>query len=589
LQYGARDVVSPAAGGRFAHSVVRELRDLENRRALRRQREALKECEQRAQALIDSSRDAVAYVHEGMHIYANPVYLDTFGFDEAEEITGIPILDMMAPGDHESFKEFLKQFGSGNASVDRTEIHALRADGTQFQAEVSLSAAAMDGEPCTQLVLRDLSVVQAADAKLAHQDPLTGLYNRQYLIKSVEDAAARANAGQVGGSLLYVELDGFHAVTERVGIAASDLVLAQVADLLRDVGSTAKVISRFGDETFALLLDTDRLDRARTLAEDLRRRVEEQAFDVERQAVILTCSIGVVLIGQGTGSAQDALLAADGACARAKQRGGNNVEVDQPSLKEYAEDQEWPRRIREALQANRFRLYYQPVMSLHGQPLELYEVLLRMLDADDNVLLPQQFLGFAARAGLMTALDRWVIDQAVATAEEAQARGSRLSLLVKLSDESLADDTLVSWLVDLLKSKGIPGDRFIFEVSEVSATAHLGQAKVFSRNLKALHAQFALAHFGQGAHSVGVLKHMPVDFVKISGALIHQLAHDTQRQATVRSIIETAHQMDKMTIAENVEEAASLAVLWQMGADYARGFYVQEPSPTLSFNFSASL
>jgi diguanylate cyclase (GGDEF)-like protein/PAS domain S-box-containing protein len=592
LAYGARDIVPVAPASRLSHAVRRELDQAAQGKSWRQYQAALRECEQRAQTLIDSSRDAVAYIHDGMHVHANSVYLQMFGFDAADEITGIPLLDMVSPEDHTQVKELLRGFARGEASDAHAELLALHADGSPFRASVALSRATFQGEPCIQLVLRDLSISEPSEAELARLssvDLLTGLYNRQYLIKAVEDAFGRASGSSEGGCLLYLELDGFRAVTERIGIAGSDLVLAEAATLLRDAAGAQGVAARFADEAFCLLLANTGLAEVQRLAETLRHQIEEHVFEVDRHTVILTCSIGLALIGPSAASAQEVLQAADAACGRARREGGNRVEVHQASLAAHVQEREWPRRVQEALQQDRFRLYFQPVVSLHGKPMELYEVLLRLLDPQGQIVLPHQFMAAAAKANLTPALDRWVITRATSTVTAQRSQGKQLCLLIKLSDETLSDETLVGWLVELLKSRQTPGDRFIFEVSEVSATTHLGQAKVFARNIKALHAQFALGHFGQGTNSLGILRHLPVDFVKINGALVHQVAQDSQKQSTVRSLIETAHSLGKLTIAENVEDANSLAVLWQLGVDYARGFYIQEPGPTLSFDFSASL
>jgi diguanylate cyclase (GGDEF)-like protein/PAS domain S-box-containing protein len=592
LAHGARDIVPLQPPARLAHAARREIEHASHERAWREHQAALKECEQRARALIDSSRDAIAYIHDGMHVYANGVYLQMFGFDSTDEIAGIPLLDMIAAEHHGRIKELLRGFARAEVPTTETELQALHADGSPFRASVALSRATYEGEPCIQLVLRDLSVAEPSEAELARLssvDPLTNLYNRQYLIKAVEEAFARTAGDRPGGCLLYLELDGFRAVTDRVGIAESDVVLAEVAALIRDVLGTQGTAARFGDDAFCLLVRSGHLEEAQKLAETLRQRIEEQVFEVARQTVILTCSIGVALISASAANAQEVLQAADGACSRARQRGGNQLEVHRPSLAEHDQDREWPRRLQEALKHDRFRLYFQPVVSLHGKPMELYEVLVRMLDLEGEVILPHQFMPPATKAKLTPALDRWVITRAASTVSAQRAKGKHLTLLIKLCDDTLADETLVGWLVELLKSQQIPGDRFIFEVSEISATTHLGQAKVFARNIKALHAQFALAHFGQGTNPLGILRHLPVDFIKVNGALVHGLADDTQKQSTVRSLIDTAHSLGKLTIAENVEDANSLAVLWQLGVDYARGYYIQEPGPTLSFDFSANL
>lgn len=596
LAAGAADYVSRENTDHLTLVVARELANVAERRAHARCEQAWRESEKRCHALLDSSRDAIAYVHEGMHTYANPAYLEMFGFADLEELEGIPILDMVAPEDHERFKDFLRAYSKGEAEADELEVKGIKPDGSTFPARMIFAPASVEGEPCTQIIIRRQTSEAELEQKLKYlskQDLLTGLYNRQYFLEELEQEVNAVLGGDNPGAVLYVEVDNFKAIKESVGIAGSDLALADIATLVRQASGEEAVAARFGDHVFTVLARGHDAEAAQALAERIRQAVEEHISDVGGQSVATTASVGIALVTERVPSAQEVLGNAELAAEVARTAGGNRVHLHNPITDEQAgreRDTYWQERLRAAVdgESDALRLFFQPIVSLHGDSGEKYEVLLRMVDEESGELvLPAQFLPSARRAGLMPEIDRWVTRRAIEVIAERKRQGHDTVLFVKLSGETVAEPEFLPWLVEQLKRTRVQGDSLVFEVAESEAVTRLKETRQLAKGLKELHCGFTLDHFGSGLNSFHLLKHLPADYLKIDGSFIHNLASSQENQQVVKSIADMAQSMGRLTIAEYVEDANSLAILWQCGVNYIQGHFLQEPDETLSFDFSA--
>lgn len=239
-----------------------------------------------------------------------------------------------------------------------------------------------------------------------------------------------------------------------------------------------------------------------------------------------------------------------------------------------------------AIAANRFRLVYQPIVPLHAQPAENYEVLMRMLDDKGEEVPPAQFMPAADAAGLMPDIDRLIIRAALQTLVQQHADGKETSLLIKLSEASLHDPGLVDWLGEQLHECHLPGDTVIFELREAAVLPRLERAKAVVAGLKQLHCRTALGHFGASPQSLDCLEQLRVDFVKLSGALVDNLGTDPKCQAMVRAVVQMAHDLGTQAIATFIQDASNMASLWQCGVDYIQGYFLQAPEQDLSYNFS---
>ncbi|NIR60289.1 MAG: EAL domain-containing protein [Gammaproteobacteria bacterium] len=589
MESGAHDLVGMSEHDHLRHAAARELAAVGARREWRRADQARREAEKRCAGLLDRSRDAVAYVQDGMHMYANPAYLGLFGFDDPEEIEGTPVMDMIASDQHDEIKDYLRRYClDGETKPEQLDVTCRRVDGSTFSARMEFSPANIENEACTQILIRDRSQDQTLESRLkdlTKQDLLTGLYNRQHFMAQLEQAVSKAVNDGGNSALLYIELDTFKALKDSVGVAGTDLVINDVAGLIKQRAGEHDLAARFSDSAFTVLALGKDAAAAETLGESLRAGVEAHIAEVGGQSVTTTCSIGISPIGETSPAAQELVHRADRTCQQAHEAGGNRVAVYNPVAEDMAareQDKVWVARMREALDKDRLRLHYQPIANLHGEEGEKHEVLVRMLGKDGEVWTPGQFLPAAESHGLITRIDRWVIARALKVLGERSARSQReATFFIKLSGPSLADQELLPWLAEQLKTARVQASHLVVEVPEATAVSYLKAAKQFVKGLKELRCGFALEQFGAGANSFHTLKHLPADYIKIDRSFMQDLPSNQENQEAVRTLTETAHSMNKLVIAEFVENANALAVLWQLGVNYIQGHFLQEASEEL--------
>jgi len=592
LHAGARDLVAMDQPERLKAIVNREVADLKARRDHRRCEKMLRETEKRARDLIDSSRDAIAYVHDGMHIYANSAYLKMFGYDSQDDIQGVPIMDMVSSEDNAHFKDFLRKYAKGDTSESTLEVHGRQVDGRKFKITMEFSPASMEGEACTQIIIRDQTLSQELEKKLSvlsKQDLLTGLYNRAYFLEQVDHLVSRAVEGKSRGALLYIYLDGYKGIKDNIGISGGDLFLADVANLLKSKLGETGLLARFEGEVFTLLLEKVDAEHAEKLAKGICKLVEDYFSEVGGQTVRTTASIGISLINETAGNGQRSLLNAEKACESVREAGGNGHILHNPAVAGLAEQEKllhWSQKIKDALQNNQFQLLYQPIVSLHGEEGENYEVLVRLLDEHNNEVEPSEFMPAAEHAGLMLYIDRWVLANAFKILSDRLQSGTKTRLFVKLSGGSLTDDQFIPWVSERIKALRLHGEYIVFAINESTALNHLKRAQEVIAGLKQLHCRFALDRFGTEPNTFDSVKHLDVDYLKLDQSLNSNLATNVETQERVKTISEHARTMGKRTIAAFVEDANSLAVLWQCSVDYIQGYFLRGPTAEMDYDFT---
>ena len=596
MRQGASDLCSYDMPEHLQLAVKRELSQARTCQSANDYEAKFHESEKRARMLMESSRDAIAYVHEGMHIFANSSYLEMFGFDSLDEIEGTPIMDMVAPENHTEFKDFLRNYSKNDKQEGTLETHGLLPDGKTFNAEMEFTSASIDGEPCTQIIIRSQAANSAElEQKLKYlskQDVLTGLFNRQHFIEELELAVSDALSGSASAAVIYMLMDNFKDIKDTIGIGAADMVINDIADLLRKHTGEQDIAARFGDHSFSILRRDCDAESIQALGEEIRQAVEDHIADVEGRSVTTTCSVGMSIVAESTPSAHEVISRADLACEVARSSGGNKTHLHNPVVDEKIgkdRDQQMRALIKTALEEGQFQLLYQPIVSLQGDSGENYEVLLRMLNEEGEHILPSQFLPLAEQTGQIAEIDQWVIRNAVKKLAEHRSQGVETRFFIKITATTLQNEELPGFIQNYMKAARLPGDALVFEIAEQHAGQQLKHAKRFVKTLQKLHCRTALEHFGVSSNSSQLLKHLLVDFLKIDGSFIHNLASDTDNQAMVKSILETAKSMNKQCIAEYVEDAHSLAVLWQSGIHFIQGNFLQEPSEALDYDFSSEI
>ncbi|AFM31756.1 MULTISPECIES: EAL domain-containing protein [Stutzerimonas stutzeri subgroup] len=587
LMLGAQDALPQGEDEWLLLVANRELANLEERRARRSAEVALREAEKRCQLLLDSSVDAIAYVHDGMHIYANRAYLELFGYDDVEDLEGMPMIDLISGADQSRFKTFLKNYQSMEGSAE-LGCGGVRADGDTLKTRMHFSPAAYDGEPCIQVVIRaenDSAELQKL-REISSQDPVTGLLNRNSFLEVMDAAVERAVNASQPASLAYIRVDRFAALQADIGLSDSDQLLNQLATLLRGHFPGEAQLARFADDVFAVLQPGVIPQQTEPELRKLLTKVEGQLLDVGGRTVQTTLSIGVAGLDEKTAKAQEAIKRAH-RCAD-ELSDGNALKLYNPAdeLAAAANRGDIIAMLKQALESNSFRLLFQPIISLRGDSFEHYEVLLRLLDPQGVEVPPNEFLSTAADAGLAAKIDRWVILNSIKLLAEHRAKGHRTRLFLHLSAASIQDPSLLPWLGVVLKASRLPGDSLAFEFGEADAVAYLKPAKALAQGLNGLGCRTALAQFGCILNPFNTLKHLDAEFIKVDGSYTQDLTRQENQEA-LKALLAELHEQQKQSIVPFVESATVLATLWQAGVSYIQGHYLQGPSQSMDYDFAS--
>ncbi len=594
MRSGAKDAASYDNPSHLEMVILREVEAHASVAKLFKLEKAIKESEKRCAALLDSSRDAIAYIHEGMHVYSNHSYLSLFGFDESEDLEGMPILDMVGTDERESFKTFLRDNGKDdNHETAKLELNLRNADGTEFKGEMEFSSASIDGEPCTQVIIRTQTNNKALEQQLAlmsQTDSVTGLYNRQFFLDTLEESAEKAKDGEITAAAILIHLDNFSEIKQRAGVVGADQFLNEISREFEEVRVDDDILAHFEGNTFSIIAFNQSATSIVKYAQQIIKLASHFTANINDNVLNTTCTIGISLLDKNTPDTGEILLRAERAIKKAGEKGPNSIIVYQPKEGELTQkeiDAKVVTDLKLALKNNRFVLNFQPVISLHGDTDERYEVFVRMLGKDNEIIPPADFLPAADRTGMSIAIDRWVLLTTITTITKCWKEGKRTLFFVKLAANSLKDDSLMNWLKDQLKKYNVPKNSMIFEVKESVAVTNLKYTAELAKSLQELNCGFALDDFGSGSNPFELLKHIPADYLKLERSFMEELSTSTENQEAVKAITEKAMEMNKLTIAQCVQDATSLSVLWGMGINFIQGNFLQEPSPDLDYDFTS--
>lgn len=439
------------------------------------------------------------------------------------------------------------------------------------------------------LVLHDKTVEQEYIARLTWQashDALTRLANRREFERRLEKARERLALSGAPYAVMFLDLDQFKIVNDTSGHAAGDELLQQVSATLKRQLREGDLLARLGGDEFGIMLENCTGTAAADIGERMRAAVAELNFIWNGRPFTVTASIGLVHVSNAQVSLEETLRAADIACYMAKEKGRNRVQVHRAGDTEITQrfgEMAWVQRIRQALEENRFRLYAQEIAPLRrdGRDGAHVEILVRLRDEQDKLVMPGSFIPAAERYGLMPLIDRWVVRTAFhILAERRDAGAPPLSTCaINLSGASFGDADFADYVRDQMHSFGIEPRSICFEVTETSAIADVDSAKRLIASLKALGCRFSLDDFGTGMSSFSYLKHLPVDYLKIDGSFVRDMVSNRIDRAMVEMIAHVGKVTGKRTIAEFVEDAATIAALRDIGIDYAQGYGVSRPQP----------
>ena len=548
---------------------------------------------ERALVTLASIADGVITTDpDGWVEYLNPVAEELTGWT-TEKARGLPmqaILRMVNEGTRKLAPNPIEMVLREERTIEAASTLLLvRNDGTEFPIMQSAAPIRARGGEITGvvLVLHDVSRERQYVAKLSYQashDSLTGLINRGEFERRL--SLALKSAAQLGRhhAVMYLDLDQFKVVNDTCGHAAGDQLMRQVTAVLQRRLREGDTLARLGGDEFGVLLEYCAPDNALRIADGLRQTVMDCHFAWEARSFNIGVSIGLVNVADGMFTLTDVLSAADSACYMAKEKGRNRVQVYHAGDTELSMRQgemEWIGRLQKALEEDRFVLYSQDIAVLDpARKIEDHcEILIRMLDEKGELVPPMAFIPAAERYNLMPSIDRWVIRNAFAiiARQRAEKEGAPGIFAINLSGASIGDERFLDYVREQFTHFAVPPHSICFEITETAAIARLDKATDFINQPKSLGCLFSLDDFGAGMSSFAYLKHLPVDFLKIDGGFVKDMADDPIDRAMVEAINSVGHVMGKKTIAEFVDGERVIRLLREMGVDYAQGYGVAKP------------
>jgi diguanylate cyclase (GGDEF)-like protein/PAS domain S-box-containing protein len=576
----------PYQGRALRVVAVRDIREL------KRAQQALLEEKERLMVTLKSIGEAVIVTDvEGRVQDMNPVAENLLGCSEAQargeklpdlcrivdEARGLAPLDLA--------RSCLKQ----NIIINsKSNCVLTRHDGHEFVIEYS-TGPIRSGDGMVSgvvLALRDVSEMRQLEQQLIYQarhDTLTGLMNRHQFEQRLETALESARANKNQHVLCYFDLDQFKVVNDTCGHVAGDQMLAQIAALISPKVRNSDTVARLGGDEFGVLLEDCPRSMAFEIAEMLRQVVADFRFVWGDRTFDVGVSIGMATMTADSASVAEVMIAADAACYVAKDLGRNRIHMHQPddaALVRHRGEIEWSQRVSSALKENRLRLYSQPIIALHPGDSPVWdEILVYMVDQEGQAVPPMAFIPAAERYNLMPVVDRWVVTHSLAWLQRARRVAAPRACSINLSGRSLCESKFLEYVIAEIRRFGVDPASITFEITETAAVANFAQAQQFIIALKRMGCRFALDDFGSGLSSFAYLKHLPVDYLKIDGNFVRDMANDQIDHAMVEAINQLGHVMGIQTIAEYVETREVLEKLRTIGVDYAQGFALGYPVP----------
>ena len=591
LENNAVDAIVYNQHQHIVFAIRRELNNLYHRRAKRAAESFLKETEKRCQLLLENSRDAIAYVHDGMHIYANKAYVELFGYESGEDLEGMPMIDLVGKQDLANFKDYLRSYSKGEKISNDLKFHGVKADGDQIDAMMQLSTASYDGERCTQIIIRrddseGKATLLAEQLKAATSiDTLTGLPNRLRLEENLEETLIIARRDKVQSALLYMAIDNLPHITANAGIVGTDNVVVDLAKQLEKLIPNT-FLARFSDSVFSVILRDTNIEAAKQIAEKVCQSVFERLFDIPNSKTVQTSlSIGIAMIGETAPDTPELLSRAVNASEKVKlaTKGvGNGVNVYNPAENAAANDSALRELLVEALEQNKFKLLFQPLFDVEDETAQFYEVFVRLPLADGKVMVPDEFLDVAQRYQLGSKIDRWVLINACKRLKEHLARHPHSRLLLNLTAESLQDASLPELITKLTKAIDPKGNPLVIQFSENDVVTYLKQAKEHTAILRANGIAVSITNFGCTLNPTNTLKHVEAEYIKLDRSFTQDLTQETNLDNTKQMATEL-NGLNKRVIVSYVENAATVSKLWTMGVRYLQGYYLQPPSENMVY------
>ncbi|MBK5965004.1 diguanylate phosphodiesterase [Thiocystis minor] len=586
---GARDLLRRNDNEHLKFAVLREFTDLLKRRAASALNERLRLCEQRDRELIAVTSAGVAFVQDGLHLDANPAYLNLFGYADLDELQATPFLDLFIPEQQKQIREVLRG-GDASALGEPLEITVTcrRTDDRQFQARLLAAPSEADNEPCLRLILSaiDGAAKAPSDTPQARSSRVETELAR--LLAEIDNHLDSERMVKRPFAIFYIRVNQSTQLLHDLGLIQGLKKLNDFETVLTSIVADRGFLARVNDDGFGLIVDSLGEFESKALAEHIKSTARLPG-PAARERAGADCEIGYYLVRDRAAAAEDILNAAHRLCighefaGQAKTSGLESGTSLAARAKQGAEDNDasMTRKIESALQHDRLKLVYQPIISLMGDNQENYSVLIRLLDEEENLYEAKDFIGPAIRAGLIERIDQWAIRAAIQIIGEQRRAGHNISLFINLSEDTFRNPNTILWICDCLREFDVRGNWLTFQFQEELVVGNLASIGKLIETLRKIKCRVAVNRFGAVERPELLLQGLTLDYVLLQTNFAHELADDPAKQQQLIALATLAREFNVKSIVTGVEDARALTVLWTAGVDYVQGNFLQRPSPTL--------
>ncbi|MHC9511266.1 EAL domain-containing protein [Kangiella sp. M94] len=581
---GLKDCIPSSAKDLLTLLIKREQQLVNAEAKLVASSKMVSETSKRNQLLLESSKDAIAYIHDGMHIYTNPTYLERFGYEE-DDIIVMTIMDLIDSEDTDKIKSLLKEQAKSGEEVSQV-LKGKNANGETFEADFIVSSAVYDDEQCVQLVVREVSDQTELLKKLkevSEIDQVTGLLNRPAFMDRLEDITNKSRDTKIDTVLYLVEIDKFSKYRSEYGIAACDDLLKDVADWMKAHVSDKAIVARISDSSFGIISFGKGMS-ASELPKKLLSEIGSHLFEVSEQTLHLTFSIGGVTCHDNDLEPDKLVLHATAVSHKVQDNGGNGYELFNPSIDSLLTDEEKVLydEFAQARDEGHMTLFYQPMMSLQGSPDQQYICYFRYKMQDGKWGLGKGIFPIFEKVGIDADIDKITFTHSLKMLAKEKAEGKSTKLFLTLHPNTLLREDASRWVRQSIAKSGIDSKSLILTLKSHFAATYLKKAIELKDVFNKDGIQFCLS--GVQANELELIQSVRPNYVAFDGRMIEVLKE--QGTDKIAPLITAAHNVQAKAIITNLEEASSLAQIWPLGVDFVTGNYISKPMSKLNYDFA---
>lgn len=596
MQAGASDRVSLDDTEHFKLVISRSMQaHFEQVRGLAIKQELL-DTVQRSNILMDSSKDAIAYLHGGMHIRINDAYQELFGLEEKNDSDSMPLMDLIATAEQANFKKFLREYENTQNPVKKSTTTLIQAaNNVEMRRTIDLCPAKIDGEDCTQLVIRMENMQSLATTNITSQTDFlveheisSGLYNRRKILEGIELAIEKASNEQKPYGLVLMQIDDYDNHQKALGVLGADQLFVQIGDLLMDKVPTQINVGRYNTSTFGFLVPSDKKEEVVKIATMLNNSVATEVFEIDGKTASCSMSTGAVIIYGNGSDAHEVISRALRSVEKAAEV-GNQVEIYEPESGEKSQklvDDEWGKTLKMALKDDRLKLVFQPIDCIKEDNLRRFTVFVRLHTENRKLVKAAQFMPSIERLGLAKGLDRWVLLKSLKVLSQNNQKDNNTVFFIKLTSGTLQQPDEFNWYREQILAHNLKPSQLVFEMRSDTVNDYIKTAKMFSETVRPMGCKIAIDGLSSGVEPFKMFKHIDADFIKIGLAYVLDLNNNKENKDAIKNIAHEATQRGQELIVTQIENAEQLTTLYTLNVQYVQGNFLHPPDEKLNYLFS---